>query len=138
MIKLMMVDDDEDDRLMFEEAIEETRLLCELKMAFDGQDMFDKLEATRTNDLPDLILLDLNMPRMDGREALQKIKSDQRFRAIPTVILTTSRAEEDILKSYDCGANSFIPKPVTFEGLQEKIIALTDYWFDAVKLPARP
>ena len=137
MIKLMMVDDDEDDRLMFEEAIEDTRLLCDLMIAVDGQDMFDLLDRTGSNDLPDLILLDLNMPRMDGREALQKIKGHTRYRSIPTVILTTSRAEEDILRSYDGGANSFIPKPVSFEGLQEKIIALTDYWFEAVKLPAR-
>ncbi len=137
MIKLMMVDDDEDDRLMFKEAMEETRLLCDLRTAFDGQDLIDQLRASSANDLPDLILLDLNMPRMDGREALQEIKNDENFRSIPIVIMTTSSAEEDIIRSYDCGASSFVPKPVTFEGLQEKIIALTEYWFDVVSLPTR-
>ena len=137
MIKLMMVDDDEDDRLMFKEAMEETRLLCDLRTAVDGRDLIDQLRACSANDLPDLILLDLNMPRMDGREALQEIKADESLRSIPIVIMTTSSAEEDIIRSYDSGASSFVPKPVTFEGLQEKIIALTDYWFDVVSLPPR-
>ena len=137
MINIMMVDDDEDDRLMFKEAIEETHLLCNLQTAVDGQDMIDQLNAATADNLPALILLDLNMPRMDGREALEQIKGNERLRSIPIVVLTTSRAEEDILRSYNSGANSYIPKPVTFEGLREKIIALTDYWFDVVELPAR-
>jgi len=135
MINILMVDDDEDDRLLFEDVIKETSLLCQLHNAVDGQDMFDKLQATSNAELPDLILLDLNMPRMDVREALEKIKSDPRLRLIPVVILTTSNAETDIIKSYDCGASSYIPKPVTFDELTEKIIALTDYWFDVVRLP---
>lgn len=137
MINIMMVDDDEDDRLMFEEAMEETRLLCTLQTAIDGQDMINQLKLATKDDLPDLILLDLNMPRMDGREALEEIKKDEELRAIPIVILTTSNAEEDIIKSYNSGANSYIPKPVTFDGLREKIIALTAYWFDVVELPTR-
>ena len=135
MINIMMVDDDEDDRLMFEDVLLETRLICQLTTAVNGQDMIDQLQATKNVNLPDLILLDLNMPRMDGREALEILKNDKRLRLTPVVILTTSNAEEDIIKSYDCGANSYIPKPVTFDGLREKIVALTDYWFDVVSLP---
>ena len=137
MINIMMVDDDEDDRLMFADAIAETRLICQLTTAVDGQDMIDQLKSMEIADQPDLILLDLNMPRMDGREALEILKNDKRLRLTPVVILTTSNAEEDIIKSYDCGANSYIPKPVTFDGLREKIVALTDYWFDVVRLPLK-
>ncbi len=137
MINIMMVDDDEDDRLMFREAMDETRFLCDLITAVDGHDMATQLESTPLKKLPALILLDLNMPRMDGREALELLKSHEDYQSIPVVILTTSKAEEDILKSYNCGANSYIPKPVTFDGLRDKIVALTDYWFDVVELPAR-
>lgn len=135
MINIMMVDDDEDDRFIFQEAIAETRLLCNLKTAIDGQDMLDQLQACADQHLPDLILLDLNMPGMDGREALATIKRSERLKTIPIVILTTSTSEEDIIRSYKCGASSFISKPVTFDDLCKKITTLTNYWFDVVNLP---
>ena len=84
---------------------------------------------------PDIILLDLNMPRKDGREALREIKADPRLRAIPVIMLTTSNTETDILKSYDLGANSYITKPVTFAGLVDVVKTLEKYWFQIVKLP---
>jgi CheY-like chemotaxis protein len=87
--------------------------------------------------LPGLLLLDLNMPRKDGREALKEIKSDPRLRSIPIVILTTSKAEEDIFRAYDLGVNSFIVKPVTFRSLVDLTLALNKYWFEIVELPSR-
>jgi DNA-binding response OmpR family regulator len=84
---------------------------------------------------PGIILLDLNMPRKDGREALREIKSHDMLKRIPVVILTTSKAEEDIIRSYDLGVNSFITKPVTFEGLIKVMSAIGAYWFDIVELP---
>jgi CheY-like chemotaxis protein len=84
---------------------------------------------------PGLILLDLNMPKKDGRQALKEIKADPSLRSIPIVVLTTSKAEEDILRSYDLGVNSFIVKPVTFEGLVDIMKTLTKYWFEIVELP---
>jgi CheY-like chemotaxis protein len=84
---------------------------------------------------PGLILLDLNMPRKDGRQALSEIKSDPELRRIPVVILTTSKTEEDVLRSYDLGANSFITKPVTFDRLVEIVRTLGNYWFKIVELP---
>jgi len=85
-----------------------------------------------------LILLDLNMPRMDGREALREIKADPSLRSIPVVVLTTSRAEEDIYRTYDLGVSSFIAKPVTFEGLVDVMKVLGRYWFEIVELPGSP
>ncbi len=137
MINIMMADDDEDDRLMFKEAVEETRLICELKFAVDGEDLLNQIRGVPGEELPDLILLDLNMPRKSGTEVLQEIRQDPRLKTIPIVILTTSSAEQDIIKSYQSGANSFVSKPVTFDGLREKILSLTDYWFDVVKLPGK-
>jgi CheY-like chemotaxis protein len=84
-----------------------------------------------------MILLDLNMPRMDGREALEQIKRDPRLRLIPTVVLTTSNAEEDVFRAYDLGVNSFIVKPVSFKSLVDLIVAFGRYWFEIVELPSR-
>jgi len=92
-------------------------------------------ESLQGTPLPGLILLDLNMPRKDGREALQEIKSDAHFRRIPIVVLTTSQAEEDIYRTYDLGVSSFITKPVTFDGLVDVIKALSRYWIEFVELP---
>ncbi len=139
-IRIHMAEDDEDDRLMFKEAMEEARVTNAITFSVDGQDLMEFLRregayADRTEPLPDLILLDLNMPRMDGREALQQIKADPDLKRIPVVILTTSKAEEDIYSTYNEGANSFITKPVSFHGLVGAINALTSYWVDIVKLP---
>jgi CheY-like chemotaxis protein len=140
-ITILLADDDEDDRLMTREALLDARLHNDLRSVIDGVDLLeylrnegrwaDKTEAPR----PGLILLDLNMPRMDGREALAEIKSDPQLRSIPVVVLTTSRADEDVVRSYDLGVNSFITKPVTFQGLVDAMKVFSRYWLEIVDLP---
>ncbi|MBI4848753.1 MAG: response regulator [Nitrospirae bacterium] len=140
-ITILMADDDEDDRLMTKEAFEEAKLVNELRFVEDGEELLDylyhrgKYTAPEGYPRPGLILLDLNMPKKDGREALKDIKSDPDLRQIPIVVLTTSKAEEDIYRSYDLGVNSFITKPVSFEGMVFVITTLAQYWFQIVKLP---
>jgi len=140
-IVILLADDDEEDRMLACDALVESRLTNETYCVTDGEDLMDYLrregkyappaEAPR----PGLILLDLNMPKKDGREALREIKSDPSLRQIPVIVLTTSKADEDILRSYDSGASSFISKPVTFEGLVEVMKGLGRYWFEIVDLP---
>lgn len=140
-IGILVADDDPDDRLFIKEAIEEVRLANELTLVNDGVELMDYLhrrgeyEYLSGYPLPGLILLDLNMPRKDGREALQEIKSHPDLRRIPVVVLTTSKADEDVLRTYDLGVNSFISKPVTFEKLVEVMTAVTHYWLQIVRLP---
>ena len=139
-ITILMADDDADDRLLTSEAMQESRLGNCIRFVEDGQELMDYLKhtgpyATADAPRPGLILLDLNMPRKDGRQALSEIKNDPDLRCIPVVVLTTSRTEEDILRTYDLGANSFITKPVTFEGLVEIVRTLRTYWFNIVELP---
>jgi CheY-like chemotaxis protein len=139
-ITILMADDDEDDRELAREALAESRVLNDLHAVNDGAELLDyvRREGTYTAEnapRPDLILLDLNMPKIDGREALEALKKDPKLRSIPVVILTTSRAEEDIVRSYDLGANSFISKPVTFAGLVEVMRELGRYWVVIVELP---
>lgn len=140
-IVILMADDDPDDLMLAREAFEESRLTNELRTVMDGEELLDYLlRRGRYTDaaeapMPGLILLDLNMPRMDGREALREIKSHPTLRRIPVVVLTTSKAEEDILRTYDIGANSFITKPVTFDALVELLRDLGEYWFSIVALP---
>jgi len=140
-IAILMAEDDPDDRLMTKEALSECRLANELRFVDDGEELLDYLYRRGNYHDPELaprpgiILLDLNMPRKDGREALKDIKTDPELRRIPIVVLTTSKAEEDILRSYNLGANSFITKPVSFEGLVNVIITLGKYWFEIVELP---
>lgn len=140
-ISIVLADDDPDDRLMAREALEESRVKNELVTVEDGEELMEYLRSDgryegRGSDLPGLILLDLNMPRMDGREALELIKQDPRLKRIPVVVLTTSKAEQDILQTYDLGVNSFITKPVTFEGLVSIMSDLGRYWLEIVELPA--
>ena len=137
-IVLLMADDDPDDRELAREALTESRVKNELRFVEDGEQLMDYLyrrgefaDAPR----PGLILLDLNMPRKDGREALREIKADKDLRRIPVVILTTSRAEEDMISGYDLGAASYISKPVTFESLVELMKAIDHYWIEFVELP---
>jgi len=136
-----MADDDPEDRMLAQDALEEARLDNELHFVTDGEELIEylnrngKYEELKTQPLPGLILLDLNMPRKDGREALQEIKSNPKLRHIPIVVLTTSTAEVDIVKTYDLGVNSFITKPVTFEGLVDVMRGLGRYWFSIVSLP---
>ena len=140
-VTILMAEDDPDDRLLTKEALEDNRLINDLHFVEDGEELMDYLcqrgqyADPDTSPRPGLILLDLNMPRKDGREALEEIKADPNLRRIPIVVLTTSKAEEDILRSYDLGVNSFIVKPVTFGALVEVMQALKKYWFEIVELP---
>ena len=119
-IIILMADDDADDRMMANDAFEENRLGNELRFVEDGEELMDyllrqgKYVDPESSPRPGLILLDLNMPRMDGREALKIIKSDPDLHSIPIIVLTTSSSEEDITRTYDLGVNSFITKPVNF------------------------
>jgi len=143
-IVIVLADDDPDDCVLAREALEESRLANELHIVGDGEDLLAYLRhegayaAANAAPRPGLILLDLNMPRMDGREALREIKADPSLRSIPVVVLTTSRAEEDIYRTYDLGVSSFIAKPVTFEGLVDVMKVLGRYWFEIVELPGSP
>jgi CheY-like chemotaxis protein len=127
--------------MMAGEALAESRLANDLRLVEDGEELMDYLHRRgRYSDpadapRPGLILLDLNMPRKDGREALMEIKQDPELRKIPVVVLTTSQAEEDIYRTYDLGVNSFITKPVMFESLVNVMRTLGKYWFEIVELP---
>jgi CheY-like chemotaxis protein len=141
MITIVLADDDPDDRKLTQDAFMENRLANEFKTVEDGEELMEylhrrgKYESLQGDPLPGLILLDLNMPRKDGREALKEIKADPDLRRIPIVVLTTSKAEEDIVRSYDLGVNSYVTKPVTFKSLVELIKVLGRYWFEVVELP---
>jgi len=141
-ITILLADDDPDDRQMTKDAMMECRLANDIHFVEDGEQLVDYLyrrgpyAALAGMRLPGLILLDLNMPRKDGREALKEIKADPELRRIPVVVLTTSKAEEDILRSYDLGVNSYITKPVSFAALVETITVLGKYWFEIVELPS--
>jgi len=142
-IVILMADDDADDRLLAKDALSECRLANDLHFVENGEDLMDYLhhrgkhaqagQAPR----PGLILLDLNMPRKDGREALREIKNDPDLRRIPVVVLTTSKADTDIGRIYELGANSFISKPVTFDSLVNVMKILGNYWFEIVELPSK-
>jgi CheY-like chemotaxis protein len=140
-ITILMADDDADDRRLTQEAFEEGRLINDVRFVENGEQLLEYLrrqgpfappaDAPR----PGLILLDLNMPRKDGRTVLKELKTDPELRQIPVVVLTTSKADEDIYKSYDLGVNSYIVKPVTFEALVDILQTLEKYWFEIVELP---
>lgn len=139
-IVILMADDDPEDVMLARDALAESRLANTLNVVEDGEQLLDYLyqrgKYNETNaPRPGLILLDLNMPRLDGREALSRIKSDASLKRIPVVVLTTSKAEEDVFRSYDLGANSYITKPVTFDSLVKVVRSLAEYWFGIVMLP---
>ncbi len=139
-IVILMADDDDDDFMLTKKALQESKLLNELIRVKDGEELLDYLNgrgdyADGSAVRPGVILLDLNMPRKDGREALREIKTDENLRGIPVVVFTTSKAEEDIYRSYQLGVNSFITKPVTFESLIAVMQTLGKYWFEIVELP---
>lgn len=140
-IVIVMADDDPADVLLTQKALEECRLKNDFRHVSDGQELLDYLKRRgrfadpTTSPRPGLILLDLNMPGMDGRTALTEIKADPDLRRIPVVILSTSKADEDILGAYNLGANSFVSKPVTFDGLVDVMRTLDNYWFQMVALP---
>jgi CheY-like chemotaxis protein len=140
-VVILMAEDDPDDRLLSKDALEEAHLVNDLRFVHNGEELMDylyqreKYEDCKDCPRPGLILLDLNMPLKDGREALKEIKADPNLRIIPVVVLTTSKAEEDILRSYDMGVSGYITKPVTFEGLINVMRTLGKYWLQIVELP---
>jgi CheY-like chemotaxis protein len=140
-VSVLMADDDADDRMLAKDAWEETRPATKLDFVEDGEQLLDylrhrgKYTGRGAAPLPNIILLDLNMPKKDGREVLREIKTDPLLKRIPVIVLTTSRAEEDIAKSYDLGVNSFIVKPARFEALVEVMRRVAEYWFGVVELP---
>jgi len=141
-ITILICDDDEDDRMLTKQALENAHISNNLRFVVDGEQLLDYLyqRGEYAGELgkaprPGLILLDLNMPRMDGREALKLIKGDATLRDIPIVVLSTSGFDQDIIKSYQLGVNSFITKPVTFSGLVEAMNVLGRYWLEIVELP---
>ncbi len=141
-ISILMADDDADDRMFAKDALEEARLANDLHFVEDGEELMDylhhrgKYAELNGSPNPGLILLDLNMPKKDGREALKEIKEDVELKRIPVVVLTTSQAQEDIFRTYDLGVSSFITKPVSFEGLVDIMKTLGKYWFEIVSLPS--
>lgn len=140
-VTILMADDDVDDRDLTQDALRRNRLNGELKWVEDGEELLDYLNHRgrysdpRASPRPGIILLDLNMPRMDGREALREIKAHPELRQIPIIVLSTSSADEDVLRSYDLGANCFITKPGTFEKLVEVVRVLGEHWFETARLP---
>lgn len=140
-IDILLVEDNPADMRLAVEALKESELACELHWVKDGVEAVEFLmrQGDHANaPRPDLILLDLNMPRMDGREVLATIKSDVRLKRIPVVILTTSKAEEDILKSYDLHANCYINKyPMNFETFVDVFRSIDRFWVDLVTLPPK-
>lgn len=140
-VTILVADDDADDCMMIRDALKENHLTNDLRFVSDGEELMDylngrgKFSGPGANPRPGLILLDLNMPRKDGREALKEIKENPKLRDIPIVVLTTSKAEEDVYRSYNLGVNSFITKPVTFESLVSITRDLGRYWFEIVELP---
>ena len=140
-ITILVADDDADDRMLIEDAFSESKLQNPLHFVEDGEQLLSYLKREgeyadmNGQPYPGVILLDLNMPKMDGRTALAKIKEDENLCRIPVIILTTSKAEEDILRTYNLGVNSFITKPVTFDGLVQVVRSIGQYWIEIVALP---
>lgn len=138
-----MVDDDEDDCILVEAALEEARFNCIFRCIQDGCEMMDYLNRSgrycnpEAAPIPDLILLDLNMPKMNGRDVLKSLKTSPDFRAIPVIILTTSTDVEDVKVCYDLGANSYITKHSSFDGLRSAIETIKEYWIDVATLPPK-
>jgi CheY-like chemotaxis protein len=139
-VTILVAEDDADDRMLIEEAWRENHLANDLRFVADGEELMDYLlargrfAAPAAAPRPALILLDLNMPKKDGRAALREIKADPALRQIPIVVLTTSEAEEDIVRAYDLGVNSFIVKPVSFDKMVHLMKTLNRYWLEIVEL----
>lgn len=140
-ILILVADDDDDDFMLTKDALEEVKLKNNIERVVNGEELLNFLQkkgeySSNSYDKQKMIiLLDLNMPKVDGREALKKIKEDKNLRKIPIIVLTTSKAEEDVIKSYDLGVNSFIRKPVTFEQMVNVVKSFTNYWLQIVELP---
>lgn len=141
-VVILLAEDDDDDYQLTRDALQESHILNELHRVIDGEELMDYLyrrnafRDPKSSPVPGLTLLDLNMPRKDGRECLRDIKADAVLKVIPIVVLTTSKAEEDVIRSYEFGVNSFIKKPVSLVGFVEAIRVLGRYWFEIVEIPA--
>jgi CheY-like chemotaxis protein len=138
-LSILVAEDDADDRVLLADAFAESGVVVMLECVTDGVELMERLgvrDADATLGLPDLVLLDLNMPRMDGREALRAIREHERLRHLPVIILTTSKAELDIRVSYQLGANSYVTKPRRFDELIAVLRSLERYWMDIVQLPS--
>ncbi|MEX6504436.1 response regulator [Pseudomonas zhanjiangensis] len=140
-IRILIADDDPDDCLLMRDAFEENRLVSEVSFVHDGVELLEHLKGcveSETLKLPGLILLDLNMPLMDGREALQVIKTDAQLRSIPVVVLSTSSEARDVADSYEHGANAYVTKPSSYSDLTRVAQTLSDHWLETVQLPGEP
>jgi len=137
-VEILLAEDNPGDVMLTKKALEEGKLANNLHVATDGVDALQFLRQEGEYDdtpRPDLILLDLNMPRKDGEEVLEELKDDKDLRRIPVVVLTSSESEEDIAKSYELNANAYLTKPVDFDGFVEIVNRMEDFWFQVVKLP---
>jgi CheY-like chemotaxis protein len=135
-VNILLVEDNEGDILLTVEALEEGRIANVINVARDGQEALDKLEVSyHKGQLPDLILLDINLPKLNGHEVLEQLKKNEHFKHVPVIILSTSSSEMDILKSYKNHANCFITKPVEIDEFVKAIESIEDFWFSIVKLP---
>ncbi len=140
-VNILIAEDDEDDYVLISDTLKEYRVANTINWVKDGEELMDYLlhqgeySDPAKSPRPSLILLDLNMPRKDGREALREIKGNPRLRRIPVVVLTTSQSDEDIVRSYDLGVNSYVRKPMRFHDFVEEVKALGRYWFEIVELP---
>lgn len=143
-IAIVMVDDDEDDRMLFEDAVlDASDIIAGARYSIDGVDLLELLRCqgkyadAKTEPLPDLIVLDLNMPRMNGYEVLEAMRSDSLLNNIPVVVMSTSNNDADVKRSYHLGASGFIVKPNTYEGVVETVKALANYWANVMRVPKR-
>lgn len=140
---ILIAEDDSDDRLLAQDALKESGVAMDVRFVEDGVELLDylnrknKFTAPVASPRPGLIILDLNMPRKDGREALKEIKANPELQKIPVVVLTTSTAEPDVARMYELGANSFISKPAAFNSLVGLMKSVAEYWFKIVVLPAK-
>lgn len=140
-LQILLADDDAEDRMLIIDALQESRLKNKIQQVENGEELMQylqnkgKFSDKKQFPTPCIILLDLNMPKKDGREALKEIKADKKLRSIPIIVLTTSKAEEDILKTYNIGVNSYITKPVSFSAMVDVMKTLNKYWFEIVELP---
>ncbi|WP_299402738.1 response regulator [Acaryochloris sp. IP29b_bin.148] len=138
MIEILLVEDDDGDIELTREAFRQSKVTLKMHVARDGIEAMAYLRQQgdfQTVNIPDLVLLDLNMPRKDGREVLKEMEADEYLKHIPVVVLTTSNADEDVLRSYQVGANAYVTKPVGLEGLTKVVKLLEEFWFTIVKLP---
>ena len=140
-IEILLVEDDPGDVLMTREVLDHSLTPRRVTVVSDGESAMDYLHKRGTHAAavtPDLVLLDLNLPRMDGREVLAELKADPVLRLIPVVVLTTSEAEDDVVQSYALHANAFVTKPVDFDGFAEVVRRIDDFFLSVVRLPSRP